>query len=195
MRTTTRTRCLAALITTTSLLGVSACGSKASTAQPITVPSTVSASPTGGTPSIAPSPSVSASSSVNGAEDVATRYVEEQQLIMENPTEPISNLTHYGRDQAYTGWISYFMNMRAQKLKVAGDIRKVSMTSTATKYQQYPAFLVKGCYDVSNVSVVNPSGKSMVSPKRLSRSIALYTVAHEKDGWFVVNYEGTNTSC
>lgn len=151
---------------------------------------TDSPTPTMATPSATPTatPSPSEPARHTAAKETVVRWFQTTDSLGQSPDLPLDELLKVSRGTAYQTWGQAFQVRRVQGYKQVGNTVLISLAAEdAAPIEGRTVVTVAACYDVSKVNVVDATGSSVVSPDRVPRAKAAFTVAQYTDGWFVVD--------
>lgn len=166
-----------------TLLPLAACAPSGGVPTPS--PTSTLASPSA-TPTPTPSPSEPARHTA--AKDTVVRWFQTTDSLGQSPDLPLDELLKVSRGTAYETWGQAFQVRRVSGYKQVGNTILISLAAQdADPIEGRKVVKVAACYDVSKVNVVDATGSSVVSPDRVPRAKAEFTVAQYTDGWFVVD--------
>jgi hypothetical protein len=108
--------------------------------------------------------------------------------LSQSPDLSLDELLKVSRGTAYQTWGQALQVRRVQGYKQVGNTVLISLAAQdADPIEGRKVVKVSACYDVSKVNLIDATGSSVVSPDRVPRAKATYTVAQYTDGWFVVD--------
>ena len=170
-------------VTLLTLLPLAACAPSGGVPTPSPTPTVASPS---ATPTATPSPSEPARHTA--AKDTVARWFQTTDSLGQSPDLPLDKLLTVSRGTAYQTWVQALQVRRVHGHTQVGDTVLISLTAQdAAPIEGRTVVTVAACYDVSKVNLVDATGSSVVSPDRVPRAKAEFTVAQYTDGWFVVD--------
>ncbi len=132
---------------------------------------------------------------VAAAEDTVRAFYAATDRLYQNNQLPIDELNRLTREKSYTEWSDDLRGERIRGYKQIGDTQIVTISGRSKASNARPTVLVSVCYDVSNVKVVDRTGKSVVSPKRINKARATYDVQQWADGWYIAEDTARGEPC
>lgn len=186
-----RRRTAGAAAALTALLNLTACNG----GEPTTTEPTATPTPTATTSA----PTDPKDQAVTDATTALQRYYDMVNQLAQNPKMPLDkNLKKVATSSGYSLTWTILNQSRMKGYTQQGDttfevdkVLEVSLDNSNPKKSVAPTVQLQVCYDVSNVDVVDKSGKSVVTDARLDKAIATYWIsnynykADPQGGWIV----------
>ena len=179
---------------TALLVAVTGCANSVSDAGAPPSPSVSQSSPRS-TPASTSPPSESEIASASG-EAVVRRYFVVLDGLRQNPAAPSKQLASVATSTQLAAQRRLLTNERGDGLRQVGATRVADLTVQSVDLDnsdpsagRVPTVTVDVCWDVSDVDIIDESGKSVVTPDRASTGWTRYTVANyhwsnnPSDGW------------
>jgi hypothetical protein len=170
------------------------CSNNSASRAPTSDPSSTSTPSPSQTTSEPPSESEVAEQS---ASKVVRDYYETVGRLRQDPSQPLSQLKAVANGGQLAAQETFTRNQRKAGNRQTGDAKVLEVLVQSVNLQpakgQVPEVQLDVCWDVSDVDVLDPSGKSVVSPDRADVGWTRYTVTnHEwakrpEDGWRVIS--------
>ncbi|WP_235736798.1 hypothetical protein [Nocardioides alcanivorans] len=180
------------------LAAVAACGSD-SDAEPAPKPTPSASSPTSAAPSTPGTPEESAAAA---AEVTVGDYYALTDLLLQDDAVALDRLEEVAISTQLSAQKNFLTSERATGTQQRGDteiveakVQSVSLDNSEPNAGRVPSVTIDVCWDVSDVNVVDASGKSMVPADRADRgwtrlTVANYTWDTDPDtGWRVAGGE------
>lgn len=177
------------IVATTALCvaALSACGDD--TKDPKADPTSTSSSPTTSTatPTL-PSESEIAS---EAASTILRTYFATIDSVRQDPKLPANNLDAVASDSELLAQKNLLQSQRKSDLRQIGDTKVVDLNVQSVSLDDPVKAVVDVCWDVSDVDVVDDTGKSVITPDRKDVGWTRFTVTNPKwkstpsDGWLV----------
>lgn len=130
------------------------------------------------------------------AEQVVRRYFAVLDGLRQDPSEPVQRLSAVATSTQLAAQRRLLTSERGKHLHQVGATRVADLTVQSVNLDnsnpsagQVPTVTVDVCWDVSDVDIVDESGKSTVPPHRANTGATRYTVANyhwsknPSDGW------------
>lgn len=180
------------------LAAVTACGSDPES-DPSTKPPSSSSSPSEPAPSTADTPEDAATSA---AESAVADYYALTDLLLQDDSVPLDRLDEVAISTQLSAQKSFLTTEREAGTQQRGDtkvvetkVQSVSLDNSDPQAGRVPSVTIDICWDVSDVDILDASGKSIVPADRPDRGWTRLTVANytwdtdPKTGWRVAGGE------
>lgn len=165
------------------LVAVTACANSGSDAESSPSPPVSASAPTSASPTSSPR-SESEAASASG-EEVVRRYFVVLDGLRQGPAKPIKKLSSVATSTQLAAQRRLLASEREQGLHQVGTTRVADLTVQSVNLDnsdpsagKVPTVTVDVCWDVSDVDIIDRSGKSVVSPDRADTGWTRYTVAN-----------------
>lgn len=140
--------------------------------------------PTASASSSPASPSVDPSSPHTMAEHAVVEYVAIIDAASADPSASLSELAGVARGSALAQWQQILTQQRAQGITQAGSVAVKNASAKAASTNG--RWSVSACLDVTNVDLLDSSGKSVVKADRPPRVRYVYVVERDRGKFYVV---------